>query len=280
MTTWRPPRGTLWDTVAAVLDHWDIGISTGAYAGLALDVALLRIAELAPSAEVCSWGRHSLLERSNARAVSRSGLPFSVHGPFTHADFSSASEAKHRRALDVHRRHLAVAAELGAQVYVVHPDLHHRPRRRDGRVAAALERSFVELSALQQESGIVIAVENMPLMRHSHFTGPGDLELHGLGIVLDAGHAALTGTLAAWLAADHSALRLVHVHDNQGHPNGDQHLALGAGSVDVAPVIEAARAAGVTVVLEHISDAAVVTSLEHLRSRGLLVPAAARQRTS
>ena len=40
----------------------------------------------------------------------------------------------------------------------------------------------------------------MPLSRHSHFTAPGDLDLRGLGLVLDAGHAALTGTLAEWLS--------------------------------------------------------------------------------
>ena len=38
-----------------MLDHPDIGISTGAYAELPLAAALARIAELAPAAEIFSY---------------------------------------------------------------------------------------------------------------------------------------------------------------------------------------------------------------------------------
>ena len=37
----------------------DIGISTGAYANFSLAAALLRIGEIAPSAEILSVGRHT-----------------------------------------------------------------------------------------------------------------------------------------------------------------------------------------------------------------------------
>ena len=67
-----------------MVEHHDIGISTGAYHGLSLGAALLRIAEIAPSAEILSLGRHSLLEPINARVIEASGLPFTVHGPFAH----------------------------------------------------------------------------------------------------------------------------------------------------------------------------------------------------
>ena len=252
-------------------DH-DIGVSTGAYYELSLGAALMRIAEIAPSAEILSLGLHSLLEPVNARVIEAAGLPFTVHGPFAHFEFGSRWAAKHRAAMDLHRRHMWVAAELGARLYIVHPDMQRRARGWNQRIADSLELAFEELSSLQDEIGLPIAVENMPFSRHSHFTAPGDLDLKGLGLVLDAGHATITGTLSEWLSKPQGELRHVHLHDNQGHLGGDRHDPLGTGVVDLEPVLAAARAAGVGIVLEHKDEASVIASLDHLRSRGLLVP--------
>ena len=250
-----------------------ISISTGAYAHFSLAAALLRIAEIAPAAEILSAGLHSLLEPANARVVELAGLPFSVHGPFLHFEYGSRSSREHRRALEEHRRQLAVAAELGAHVYVVHPDLQRRWRGWDARVARTLEQSFEDLAVLQEESGVTIAVENLPFVRHTHFRAPGDLDLKGLGLSLDVGHAAVTGTLAAWLADGSHELKHVHLHDNEGWVGGDQHLPLGRGVIDAAPVLELARAHGATVVLEHKNEADVMESLRHLEERGLVARA-------
>ena len=132
--------------------------------------------------------------QANARVIELSGLPFTVHGPFLHFEFGSRSERQHRAALEVHRRHLAVAARA------------RRARvRRPPRPAAQVQRagtrawsrrsrtSFEELAALQEEYGVIIAVENLPFVRHTHFRAPGDLDLRGLGLSLDVGHAAVTG---------------------------------------------------------------------------------------
>jgi sugar phosphate isomerase/epimerase len=263
-----------------VYDH-DIGISTGAYFQLSLGAALLRIAELAPSAEILSLGRHSLLEPINARVIETAGLPITVHGPFAHFEFGSRSASKHRGAIELHRRHMWVAAELGARLYVVHPDVQRRARGWNPRIAASLERAFEELSALQDEIGLSIAVENMPFSKHSHFVAPGDLDLKGLGLALDTGHASVTGTLGEWLRDPRAQadLRHVHLHDNQGHGGGDHHHALGAGVIDLEPILQAARAAGASIVLEHKDEASVLESLAHLRSRGLLTSDLGRRQT-
>ncbi len=258
------------DTPYRVPIYDDIGISTGAYANFSLAAALLRIGEIAPAAEILSVGQHSLLLPANARVIELSGLLFSVHGPFLHFAFGSRSARQHRAALEEHRRHLAVAAELGACVYVVHPDLQRRFKGWDARVVKTLEASFEDLAKLQEESGVCIVVENLPFVRHTHFRAPGDLDLRGLGLSLDVGHAAVTGTLAAWLSEETYDLKHVHLHDNEGHVGGDQHLPLGRGVIDAAPVMELARAAGAMVVLEHKNEADVIESLRHLHERGLL----------
>jgi len=252
-------------------DH-DIGVSTGAYFELSLGAALLRIAEVAPSAEILSLGRHSLLEPVNVRVIEAAGLPFTVHGPFAHFELGSRSASRHRAAIDLHRRHMWVAAELGALLYVVHPDMQRRARGWNPKVAAALERAFEELSELQDEIGLPVAIENMPFSRHSHFIAPGDLDLKGLGLALDTGHAAITGTLDNWLSDPLVDLRHVHLHDNQGHRGADHHHPLGTGVIDLGPILDAARAAGASIVLEHKDEASVIASLDHLRTRGLLVP--------
>ena len=203
------------------------------------------------------------------RGSSSSGLPFSVHGPFLDFEYGSRSASAPQGAGRV-RRHIAAAAELGARVYVVHPDLQRRWRGWDRRVQRALEQSFDELAALQEESGVTIAVENLPFVRHTHFKAPGDLDLRGLGLSLDVGHAAVTGTLAAWLEDDHHELKHIHLHDNEGHVGGDQHLPLGRGVVAAAPILKLAREHRATVVLEHKNEADVMESLRHLEERGLI----------
>jgi sugar phosphate isomerase/epimerase len=235
-----------------------------------LAAALSQIAQVAASAEVCSWGRHSLLEPENARALETSGLPFTVHGPFTHDGIGSRLRSKRRAAIDLHRRHLSVAAELKARLYVVHPDQRSHKRKWSRGTAAALERSFAELRSLQDEFGVSVVVENMPFVGHSHFTGPGDLDLQGLDMALDVGHAAIAGTLEAWLAAPGVRVSHIHLHDNHGRHGYDLHRPLGTGVVDAAPALALARAAGATVVLEHIVPADVHASLEHLHKRGLI----------
>ena len=253
-----------------MFDTSDIGISTGAYRGLPLAAVLLRIRELAPSAEVTSYGSHSLLELDNARAVAALGLPISVHGPFIRVNLGSTSEAKRRAAVELHRRHLKIAAALGATTYLVHPDRQRRPQPPQPAVLAALQRSFSELHELQDRFGVPVVVENMPFAGLSHFVAPGDVDLCGLGMALDVGHAAVSQTLAAWLADSSTPLRHVHLHDNAGPATGDQHHPLGTGVVDAATAIAKARSAGASMVLEHTNGDDVLTSLYYLRARGLI----------
>ena len=105
-------------------------------------------------------------------------------------------------------------------------------------MAARLERSFAELRGLQDELGVTIVVENMPFRGHSHFTAPGDLDLQGLSLAFDVGHAAIAGTLADWLADPRGTVRHVHLHDNHGLHGHDLHHSLGTGVVDVAPALD------------------------------------------
>ena len=253
-----------------MFEHSDIAISTGAYADRPLAAVLLVIRELAPAAEITSYGAHSLLELDNARAVAALGVPFSVHGPFIHVDIGSTNEAKRRAGVELHRRHISVAAALGARLYLVHPDRQRKPLPRQPAVIAALRRSFTELCSFQDVYHVPIVVENMPYLGRSHFTAPGDLDLCGLGLALDVGHAAVSATLSSWLEDSSETLRHVHLHDNEGPSHGDRHRPLGTGVVDAAAVIAKAREVGASMVIEHKTGDEVLASLYYLAARGLI----------
>ena len=249
----------------------DIGISTSAYAERMLPAALESIADLASFAEIRSFGLHTLLSKRNRSEAQRAGLTYSVHGPFGYTGIWDLDEAERLKALDEHRRHLEASAEIGARLYVVHPDWRPESKPRDPAVVAQFDRSFETLLAWQDELGVEIVVENMPGAGMSYFTHPGDLDLHGLGLVLDVGHASISGCLDEWLDDPRAPLRHLHVHDNHGEGDDDDpHLGLGEGVVDVPAVMDAARAAGASVMLEHADAAAVQTSLAYLRTLGLL----------
>ncbi len=257
--------------LSPVLRSPDIGISTSAYSELLLPAALERISELAPAAEIRSFGMHTLLSKRNLAAAQAAGLRYSVHGPFGYTGIWDLDDAERLKALDEHRRHLEASAEIGAVLYVVHPDWHPEVKPRDPAVVAQLDRSFETLVAWQDEYGIDIVVENMPGAGMSHFTHPGDLDLRDLGLILDVGHASISGCLDEWLDDPRARLRHLHLHDNHGEGDyDDPHLGLGAGVVDVPAVMAAAREAGATVILEHDSDENVLISLARLRALGLL----------
>ena len=249
----------------------DIGISTSAYSELMLPAALESIADLAPFAEIRSFGLHTLLSKRNRSEAQRAGLAYTVHGPFGYTGIWDLDDAARLAALAEHRRHLEASAEIGALLYVVHPDWRPRVGPRDPAVVAALYSSFEALLEWQDEFGVEIVVENMPGKDMSHFTHPGDLDLHGLGLILDVGHASISGCLDEWLDDPRAPLRHLHVHDNHGEGDDDDpHLGLGEGVIDAAAVMAAARAAGASVMLENSTAAAVKTSLARLRELGLL----------
>lgn len=251
----------------------DIGLAASAWFDLPLAEALAHVAGVAGLAEVYSDYNHSLTSAANRRAALESGLRLTVHGPWEGADVGDPGDARRRAALDAHRRHLEAAAEVGASLYVLHPDYCLSPIARSAAVRAALQRSIVALEALQREYGVAVAVENLAGADHSHFARPGDLDLGELGLALDTGHAAACGALDDFLRAPQGRLRHVHLHDNPGPLDGatgpDPHLALGLGVVDAGAVLAAARRAGATVIIEVLTPDGVAASLDYLRREGL-----------
>jgi sugar phosphate isomerase/epimerase len=249
----------------------DIGLPSQIYPELTLAAALEALAAHTGLVEIDSFGLHTVLSPRNRRDALASGLRLTVHGPYGYdIQPGSADEGVRRQAVAHHRRHLEAAAEMGAVVYVVHPDHAHPPRPRSAAVENALQRTIADLAEMQRDLGVRVALENMPGLGTSHFTGPGDLDLGELGLALDCGHAAISSTLEAFLDDPQACLAHVHLHSNGGSSDGDDpHCALGQGVVDAAAVLAVARAAGATVILEHLDEASALASIAYLEAQGL-----------
>ena len=215
-----------------------------------------------------AYYNHSLLTAANRRAAVQSGLRLTVHGPWEGADVGHPSEAARKAALAVHRRHLEAAVEVGAAPYCAHPDYSLAPIARSSAVRAALQRSVVELAALQDEYGVEVTLENLMGADHSHFARPGDLDLGELGLALDTGHAAACGALAEFLREPQAQLRHVHLHDNAGPVHGETgETAPGPGPRRGGRrrVWRRLRRAGASTTIEVLTPEGVHASLDYLR---------------
>ena len=182
---------------------------------------------------------HTLLSKRNrAECAARPACGTHVHGPFGYTGIWDLDEAERLKALDEHRRHLEASAEIGAHLYVVHPDWRPDVRPRDPAVIAAAGPLVRDAASRGRTNWAwTIVVENMP--------GAGHVALHAIpatstctdsGLILDVGHASISGCLDAWLADPRVPLRHLHVHDNHGEGDDDDpHLGLAPASSTPRP---------------------------------------------
>lgn len=239
-----------------------LAISTWAYLGLPLSGALQRISQIGRCrrAEILCEGRHSLFSPENIEAAKSFSFKYSVHGLIADINIASIYPEFREASVNLHRRAIKAAASIGAGLYIIHPG--YTPWSfcwLDS--LQALDQSLSEIAPLQEEYGIRLAVENMPRSDWLFFSKP-DLDLHGLGLVLDVGHANTCGTLSDFLS--HPALTHVHLHDNSG--GGDEHLPIGKGGINLHPVIQAIEDKSLTAALEMKSEEAVLESLAALKA--------------
>jgi sugar phosphate isomerase/epimerase len=135
------------------------------------------------------------------------------------------------------RRSAEMAHEVGADVVVVHPPFRWQ---RD------YARGFVEgIATMEQETGLVFAVENMypwraPSSRQMQVYAPhwDPVDMGYAHTTLDVSHAATAQVDCLELAHQlGDSLRHVHLTDGMGSPK-DEHLIPGRGTQPVAALLE------------------------------------------
>jgi sugar phosphate isomerase/epimerase len=236
-----------------------VGFSSWAFPGepvtrsidhaLAHDFGALEIALLDPA----QFDTDELLpsdEQARAVAQRTAGMRMSVHAPILQISLADLDPAIRDTSVETMRRTIHAAHLMHAEVVVCH--LSRRDRNTD--VPLAVDESgrgyaaehLRQLGAEAADAGIVLAVENVGISSRAadrDYAGLCDLVttvgLDNVGLTLDVGHAHVhsqrCGGVGATARLFNSLTRHYHVHDNDG--SADQHLRIGAGSIDFADLI-------------------------------------------
>lgn len=176
-----------------------------------------------------------------ARLVAQTGQRATVHAPF----FDLSPGAMEPMVREVTRRRLTqslqAAARLGAHLMVVHPGYD---RWRYPNLAATwadhAAATFAPLVALAEQYDCRLALENIYEESPETLVALVEqLDSPWFGHCFDIGHWRLFGRLSQerWLAVVAGRLLHLHLHDNRGV--NDDHLPVGEGLIDFAPLFTA-----------------------------------------
>ena len=170
--------------------------------------------------------------------ISRTGRRPTVHAPFFDLSPGAIEPLVRHVTLQRLTQALQAAADLGAHLMVVHPGYD---RWRSPNLAATwadhAAATFAPLLAMAEHYDCRLTLEN--IYEQSPVTLldlAARLDTPWFGHCFDIGHWHLFGTTsqAEWLAAVGPRLYHLHLHDNHGQ--ADEHLPIGEGTIDYAPL--------------------------------------------
>lgn len=168
--------------------------------------------------------------------LSTSNLQIQVHAPFNDINISSLNRSMKKASIEEIRKAIDLCVMIGSEMLTVHPGLYSPMAREWSGTKDALLDSLITIKKLADDSGIMIALENMPACFPTTGITPEEIryftEKTGVGFCFDIGHANTTGRLDDFLEIDPVN---IHIHDNHGED--DLHLPLGEGNIDFANVL-------------------------------------------
>lgn len=157
--------------------------------------------------------------------------------------FASGFDSIHQAAIHEAERCLDFFAELGVPAMNVHVD-SRAPGYPPDWIRQRNIAAYTVLAERAERLGMVIMVENGE-GEDADFFAPIFEAVPGLGLHLDIGHANINTRKShapSLLARYSDRLKHVHLSDNKG--KGDDHLAIGAGTIDWKRELKALKAAG------------------------------------
>ncbi|MCM2264914.1 MAG: sugar phosphate isomerase/epimerase [Desulfuromonadales bacterium] len=173
-----------------------------------------------------------------ARLIAATGRRPTVHAPFF--DLSPGAMEPLVRQITLQRltQALQAAGHLGAHLMVVHPGYDHW-RYPNLAVAWAdhAAATFAPLVAMAEQHDCRLALENIYEEQTETLTAlVARLDSSWFGHCFDVGHWRLFGRQSqeTWLA--NLAPRLLHLHLHDNHGQSDDHLPVGEGVIDFAPI--------------------------------------------
>jgi len=159
---------------------------------------------------------------------------YTIHSPTNDINISSNIEKIRQACLDVIEDYTKKASEIDAKRVLIHPGYFIGPFKE--RSIELHMRSLSYITKISIEFGIEIAIENMfwPFSFVRTVEEYNEInEIYGLPLVLDVGHAFLSGELENFLSCHPVEL---HIHDNNG--KNDEHLGIGLGIIDFSKIVK------------------------------------------
>jgi sugar phosphate isomerase/epimerase len=159
-----------------------------------------------------------------------------VHSPILDMNIASATRSFRAESVRQVLHSVDNAASLGAELVVVHPGLKTPLDYLVPKIHWGFNReSLRQILAYAEAKGVKIGVENMPANHSFLLENSSDfLDLIGEGLplkmTLDVGHANTTAQLEKYVREMGPRIDHVHLHDNRG--SHDEHLVIGAGTID------------------------------------------------
>jgi len=222
--------------------------------------------------EVVSEGRQKITKESLPElrdVINSMGLEITVHGPFSDLNPASMDDAIRNESIRQIKQCVELSSDF-SKIVVVHPGVlsplgAQMPDQSWTRNVDALR----ELSRHAEEYGVTLCLENMPdldklLCRTPHEIFGMVESVGGIGMTFDVGHANTMHNVADFLK-EKAKFTHVHIHDNHGKK--DEHLELGAGTVDWGRVLPELKDFSGTAVIEARNLEEGRRSLEYIRKR-------------
>jgi sugar phosphate isomerase/epimerase len=222
-----------------------ISISSPVLSLVDFEMALGFVSQEFKGWEIVGEGRHFLpqIERGFNDAVSSYDMSFSAHAPLSDINIGSLNPRIREVAVREITNAMHAARRMNIDTITVHPGFISPIGFLDR--TAVYDRMRDSLSRIERashDSGVRVAIENMPEMNISTGKTPQDLikivEGFDFGLCFDIGHAHTTGNIEAFLEHQDRFIN-IHIHDNHG--GMDEHLPIGQGTIDFKKALGALR---------------------------------------
>ncbi len=226
--------------------------------------------------------RHlSKVSREQIRQIAKENdIGLSLHAPYYETNLGSLNSHIHRGSIESCLEAVHFAADIGCSYLTIHcGDVADNLASAPSAAELAFHRTLQALKVIQSQArkhNLELAIENrngsskgkkkIGILPQELLKISSELE-DEVGFTLDIGHANVSGISTADFAlALGKKIRLMHVHDNDGH--SDQHKAVGTGTVDFPRLLELYRDNGWSFpwVVECKALSSTVSSIERLRS--------------
>lgn len=170
-------------------------------------------------------------------------VDYTIHPPAWDINLTSENRATRETAFSEYKKAIEFAGMIGASHVVIHPGFCFSPVFNKQTAQQRAAHYINELCQVAKPLNVKLAIENVGYNGSSLFTQEEytnflrDID-ETAGFLIDTGHANLNNwDIPRLIKETKDRLLALHIHDNDG--TGDDHLAIGEGTIDWKSVFTA-----------------------------------------